>query len=71
MASISGIVLLLLYYLSSPPFLGFEYSMPMEGDYFIVNKNLIEMAALLVIAIFPTGTYAGVDIFISKIKKKR
>lgn len=60
-ASISGIVLLFLYYVSNPPFIGFHYSAPAEGSYLIVNKNLIEMVALIVLTLFPTGIIVGVD----------
>ncbi|GAG09256.1 unnamed protein product, partial [marine sediment metagenome] len=34
---------------------------PVEGSYLIVNKNLIEMCALFVLTIFPTGTIIGLD----------
>ncbi|MBT8396051.1 MAG: DoxX family membrane protein, partial [Gemmatimonadetes bacterium] len=48
-----GILLLALYYLAAPPFPGLEYAMPAEGSYLIVNKILIELAAHLVIVVFP------------------
>ena len=44
-ASISGILLLLLYYIANPPFI--ETSMPTQGHYFIVNLNVIEAVILL------------------------
>jgi thiosulfate dehydrogenase (quinone) large subunit len=65
-ASISGIILLFLYYVSNPPFIGFTYSMPAEGSYLIVNKNIIELAGLIVLTLFPTGTIIGLDRFICK-----
>ncbi len=49
-----GIILLALYYLSHPPFPGLTFSVPSEGSYLIVNKTLIELAALLVLYVFPT-----------------
>lgn len=67
-ATISGIVLLLLYYVSAPPLVGLTYSIPTEGSYLFVNRNLIEMAALLVLALFPTGTLVGLDVFIFRKK---
>ncbi|MGH7491497.1 MAG: DoxX subfamily [bacterium] len=67
-ATIAGIVLLLLYYLSTPPWVGLNYSFPTEGSYLIVNKNLIEIAALIVLAFFPTGTIIGLDVFILRKK---
>jgi len=68
-ASIAGIVLLLLYYVFNPPLIGYAYTTPAEGSYLIVNKILIEMWALLVLTLFPTGKIIGLDRFIF-IKKK-
>ena len=66
-AAISGLVLIGLYYISNPPMPGLHYSIPMEGNYLIVNKNLIEMSALFVIFIIPTGKFIGLDRFVVKI----
>ena len=63
-ASISGMVLLFLYYVFHPPFSGYVYTTPMEGSYLIVDKNLIELFALFVLTMFPTGTIIGLDRFI-------
>ncbi len=60
-ATIAGVVLLLLYYLATPPLVGLSYSTPSEGSYLIINKTLIEAAALLVLAAFPTGKKIGFD----------
>ncbi len=62
--SLAGAVLLLLYYLCQPPVTGFEYILPSEGNYLLINKTLIEAAALLVLFYFPTGKLAGVEYFI-------
>ncbi|QGY47194.1 DoxX family membrane protein [Maribellus comscasis] len=67
-ATFSGIVLLLMYYFSTPPLIGLEYSIPAEGNYLIINKTLIEAAALVVILVFPTGAIIGLDRFIFKKK---
>jgi thiosulfate dehydrogenase (quinone) large subunit len=63
-----GILLLLFYYLSHPPFVGLKYGLPMEGSYLIVNKNLIEMAAMVVLFFFPTSKIVGIDRLILKRK---
>ena len=63
-AALVGMTLVLLYYLFMPPFVGFEYSRPAEGSYIIVNKNLIEAAALFVVACFPSGGIIGIDKFL-------
>lgn len=69
LAAYAGMGLLIMYYLNNIPLIGMEYSMPAEGNYLIVSKTLIEAAALLVLALFPTGTVFGLDIFISKFTK--
>jgi thiosulfate dehydrogenase [quinone] large subunit len=56
-----GIVLLLLYYLAYPPFAAVVINAPVEGSYWIVNKNLIEMAALFVLYLFPSSQITGID----------
>ncbi|MFC1693111.1 DoxX family membrane protein [Candidatus Latescibacterota bacterium] len=68
-ASMAGILLLLLYYVANPPFIGFTYTAPLEGSYLIVNKNLIETFALLVLSLFPTGCIIGLDRLIFSPKK--
>ncbi len=60
-ATIAGIVLLLLYYIAAPPFVGYTYAMPTEGSYLVVNKVLIELVALAVLLAFPTGKVFGLD----------
>jgi thiosulfate dehydrogenase [quinone] large subunit len=64
---IGGLLLLMLYYLAHPPFPGLPQG-PAEGSYWIVNKNLIEMAALLVIYQFPLTTVFGLENLFSKNK---
>ena len=58
---ISGMVMLALYYLSHPPFIGVKFSAPSEGSYLIVNKNLVEFIAMGVLYCFPTWREWGVD----------
>ena len=67
-AAVGGMLLISLYYLFAPPFLGLEYSRPGEGSYIIVNKNLIEVLALFVLYHFPTSHLVGLDRFIEKLK---
>ena len=67
-ASLAGMILILTYYLFSPPLIGLEYSRPGEGSYIIVNKNLIEACALLVLYYLPTSHLIGLDRFLFKSK---
>lgn len=61
---ILGMILLLFYYLAHPPFASLGLSTHVEGSYWIVNKNLIEMGALFVLYQFPSGNITGLDRFI-------
>ncbi|MBK5299494.1 MAG: DoxX family protein, partial [Vicinamibacteria bacterium] len=61
LASLAGIGFILLFYLATPPFVGYFYSVPSEGSYLIVNKNLVEIAALAVIFATGSGRFAGLD----------
>jgi thiosulfate dehydrogenase [quinone] large subunit len=61
LASLAGIGLVLLFYLCNPPFVGYFYSIPTEGSYLIVNKNLVEVCALVVILVTRSGRFAGLD----------
>jgi uncharacterized membrane protein YphA (DoxX/SURF4 family) len=64
-ACIFGSLLLLLYYVANPPFGSSLATNTGEGHYLFVNKNLIEMAALWLIAVFPSGSLWGLDRLIS------
>ncbi len=60
-AAIAGAVLIALYYLFNPPLIGLVTAGPMEGNYLIVNKNLIESVMLLLIAVSPAARLYGLD----------
>lgn len=68
---IAGMVLLSLYYLAYPPFAGLGGSGHLEGSYWVVNKNLIEIGALFVLYLFPTSHITGLDSFIFKRYKNK
>jgi thiosulfate dehydrogenase (quinone) large subunit len=61
LASLGGIAFLLLFYFANPPFVGYFYSLPTEGSYLVVNKNLVELCALVVILVTGSGRFAGLD----------
>lgn len=61
LACLAGMAFLLLFYFATPPFVGYFYSIPTEGSYLIVNKNLVELCALLVILVTGSGRFAGLD----------
>lgn len=62
-----GIGLLAVYYLAHPSFPWLP-QVNVEGSYWFVNKNLIELVACLVIYQFPTGHYFGVGYLLNRYK---
>ena len=71
LASLGGIVLILMFYLCNPPFVGYFYAIPTEGSYLVVNKNLVELAALAVVFLTRSGHVAGLDLIIHGLVRGR
>jgi thiosulfate dehydrogenase (quinone) large subunit len=69
-AAISGAILLFVYYLNNPPLIGLEYTVPTEGSYLVVSKTLIEAMALVALAVFPSGSFAGLDVFVNRFRNR-
>ncbi len=67
LASIAGILVVILFYICNPPFVGYFYSIPMEGNYLIINKNLVEAAGLLVVLVTNSGKFFGIDQIIHRL----
>jgi thiosulfate dehydrogenase [quinone] large subunit len=65
-ALIGGIILLAFYYLSHPPFIGMSFAMPTEGNYLLVDKNLIELIAMILLYTLPTSEYFGLKRLLPK-----
>jgi thiosulfate dehydrogenase [quinone] large subunit len=72
-SSIMGAILLILYYVANPPFIGMDYGMPVEGNYLIIDKNFIEFVVLCVFIIIPSGSLPGIirlfNILVNHIRK--
>ena len=60
LAALGGATYLLSFYLSMPPWPGLPEGI-VEGHYRYVNKNLIELIALLALAATPNGLWIGLD----------
>src|SRR5438128_886760 len=60
-ACLAGAGFLFLTYLALPAFPWLPESPRSEGSYLFVNKNVIEMLALLVLATTASGRWAGLD----------
>jgi thiosulfate dehydrogenase (quinone) large subunit len=59
---VGAILFLALFYVSAIPTSGLPQA-GAEGTYLIVNKNLIELAAVMVVLTFRTGRIAGFDVW--------
>lgn len=57
---IGALTFLAMFYVSAIPMSGMPEPRA-EGTYLLVNKNLIEAAAVVVLLVFPTGAIAGLD----------
>lgn len=69
MASMAGAALLLLYYVANPPF-----TLPdslKEGSYMIIDKNLIEMVALVALSYMPGISLVDWHVVKEWVKKRR
>jgi uncharacterized membrane protein YphA (DoxX/SURF4 family) len=62
-ACVLGACLLLSFYLAMPPLPGVPEALRMEG-YPYVNKNIVELLALLTLATTASGRWAGLDCFL-------
>ena len=71
LASLAGIAFVLMFYLAAPPWIGYFYAIPTEGSYLIVNKNLVEVAALAVIFFTGSGRFAGLDRILSGLLRRK
>jgi len=71
LASLAAIGFLVMFYLANPPFVGYFYSLPTEGSYLIVNKNLVELCALIVVLVTGSGRFAGLDAIVHRLIARR
>ena len=71
LAILSGIVLLGLYYLVSPPFIKSGSGTVLADHYLFIDRNLIELTTLFVLKFFNTGRFLGLDYFISHLPRKQ
>ena len=60
-AAAGGMLMLAFFWIANPPITGLGLSIPTEGSYVIVDKNLVELFALAVIVAFRGGMAFGLD----------
>lgn len=65
-AALAGAVMVLSFYMAAPPWPGVPPALGPEHSFF-VNKNLIEVVALLALVFLPSGSWFGVDGFFRRI----
>ena len=70
LACAGALALLALFYVSWLPTRG-VYEPGAEGNYLLVNKNLIEAAAVAVVFLFRTGRIAGLDLLRGPLRAER
>lgn len=60
-AALAGSALLFLFYVSNPPLTVNPIGYGVEGHYLIINKNLIELLTLVLIAFVPAAWHYGIE----------
>lgn len=65
-----AIFFLAMFYLSHPPLLHVNYILPTEGSYLWIDKNLVMLVAVVVLMLFPTSRFIGLDSLWMHSKKK-
>ena len=70
LSALGGAALLTLFYLAMPPWPGVQEIPSIEHNLF-VNKNFVEMVALLAIAAMPSGKWFGLDAAVSVLFTRR
>lgn len=68
-AATGGALLLALYYIANPPIPGSE-GLHGEGSYLLVNRNLIELAVLILFIVLPTVYHYGIDRFVRYVRSR-
>jgi len=71
LAALGGVGMLAMFYFCMPPWPGLEANMTAEGHALIVNKNMVEAIALLVIATSHVGRWWGLDGILGARKMRR
>jgi uncharacterized membrane protein YphA (DoxX/SURF4 family) len=65
-SSVAGMVLISMFWIANPPLTKLDFGVPHEGNYLVVDKNVVEFFGLLVLSLFPTGKILGLGVFMKK-----
>ncbi len=66
-----GAFLIMLFYIANPPFIGYLSETTGEGHYLVINKQLIEMAALILFIFVPRANFWSLERWISRLWQSR
>jgi thiosulfate dehydrogenase (quinone) large subunit len=69
LGAVAALALLALFYILAIPWAGVPQPNN-EGTYLIVNKTLIEAAAVFALLVFDTGAMAGLDLLLSRRRRR-
>ena len=69
-ACVGAILLLAMYYMASPPWIA-VLPRATEGNYLVVDKNLVELIAVAALLFADTGRIAGFDILYDDWRRRR
>ena len=67
-ASVVGMALVMAYWLANPPLAGLGLTVPTEGSYVLVDKNVVEFFGLASLAVLQAGRCFGLDTLIFRDK---
>ena len=70
LASIFGAFFIFLYFIANPPLIGFIGESTGEGNYLVVNKNLILIFLLILMSFIPNRMFFGLDRLFQRLKKR-
>ena len=70
LSCLGAVLLLALYYAANPPWIAVLPRFA-EGNYLVVDKNLVELVAVITVLVFDTGRIAGLDVLLGNWRQRR
>lgn len=70
LSCLGAMLLLALYYAANPPWIAVLPRFA-EGNYLVVDKNLVEFIAVVTVFVFDTGRVAGLDLLLGAWRQRR
>jgi len=70
LSCLGAMLLLALYYAANPPWIAILPRFA-EGNYLVVDKNLVEFIAVATVFVFDTGRVAGLDVLLREWRQRR